>query len=332
MALDGKILAKAREQLDIIKDNNAAEHDRRIAAVYARVPRIAQIDTRLREQMIELVGITIKKGDNMASAIKILGEENLELQAEKAELLVENGYAPDFLSDIYSCPKCKDAGFVDGEICDCLMALYNQALTEELGVLLKNGGESFESFNLSYYDDVRDPVSGISARDQMALVFETCREYAKSFSERSLNLLFQGGTGLGKTFLSACIARTVADKGFSVCYDTASAALDAFEAKKFAKDAEAGENAAVKVDRMLSCDLMILDDLGTEMPTPMSVSALYTLINTRLINGRKTIISTNCSDDDLARRYSQQICSRLEGEYFKLSFVGRDIRAIKKEM
>ncbi len=332
MALDGKILAKAREQLDTIKENNAAEHDRRIAGVYARVPRIAQIDMRLRQQMIELVGLTIKKGDEMAEAIEKLEKESLELQAEKAELLVENGYSSDWLDDIFSCTKCKDTGFVDGKVCDCLMAIYNQELTEELGVLLRNGEESFESFNLNYYDAVRDPVSGISARDQMALVFETCREYAKSFSPRSLNLLFQGGTGLGKTFLSACIARAVADKGFSVCYDTASAALDAFESKKFAKDAETAENAAVKVDRMLNCDLMILDDLGTEMPTPMSISALYTLINTRLVNGKKTVISTNCSDEDLARRYSQQICSRLDGEYFKLSFVGRDIRAIKKEM
>ena len=328
MALDGKILAKAREQLDIIKGNNAAEHDRRTAAVYARVPRIAQIDMRLRQQMVELVGLTIKKGASLSADIGQLENESLELQAEKAELLVENGYASDYLDDIYSCPVCKDAGFVDGMICDCLMAIYNQELTKELGVLLRSGDESFEGFSLGYYDDVCDPVSGVSARDQMTLVFETCREYAKGFSSHSLNLLFQGGTGLGKTYLSACIARTVADKGFSVCYDTAVAALDAFEAKKFGKDAETVEKASVKVERMLSCDLMILDDLGTEMPTPMSVSALYTLINTRLINGKKTVISTNCSDEDLARRYNQQICSRLEGEYFKLSFVGSDIRTI----
>lgn len=332
MALDGKILAKAREQLEITKENNASEHDKRIAGVYARIPEIAHIDMRLREQMLELVGLTIKKCASMADDIETLEKENLELQAKKAELLVANGYPSDWLDDIYSCPKCKDTGFVGGHICDCLMAIYNKELTKQLGVLLRSGDESFDKFELSYYDDVRDPVSGISARDQMALVFETCREYAKSFSARSLNLLFQGGTGLGKTFLSACIARTVADKGLSVCYDTASSALDAFEAKKFARDAETAENASVKVDRMLNCDLMILDDLGTEMPTPMSISALYTLINTRLVNGKKTVISTNCSDEDLSRRYSQQICSRLDGEYFKLSFVGRDIRAIKKEM
>lgn len=329
MALDGKILAKAREQLDIIKESNAAEHDRRTASVYARVPEIERIDLRLREQMVELVGLTIKKGDDMQSAISSLEKESLELQAKKAELLVENGYRSDWLDDIYACPKCKDTGFLGGKVCDCLMAIYNSELTNELGVLLKNGDESFDKFDLSYYDDTTD---GSSPREQMSVVFSYCHKYANNFSSNSPNLLFQGGTGLGKTFLSACIARTVADKGFSVCYDTASAALDAFEAKKFARDAETAEKAAVKVDRMLSCDLMILDDLGTEMPTPMAISALYTLINTRLINGKKTVISTNCTDDELSRRYNQQIFSRLEGEFFKLSFVGRDIRAIKKEM
>lgn len=332
MALDGKILAKAREQLDIVKENNTAEHDRRTASVYARVPEIERIDLRLREHMVELVGLTIKKSDNMIDAIAALESENLALQAKKAELLVENGFASDWLDSIYSCPKCKDTGFVNGEVCDCLMALYNKALTNELGTLLRRGDESFDKFDLSYYDNTPDPETGSSYRTQMEFAYNTCREYANNFSSRSLNLLFQGGTGLGKTFLSACIARTVADKGFSVCYETASAALDAFEAKKFARDAETAENASVKVERMLNCDLMILDDLGTEMPTPMAISALYTLINTRLVNGKKTVISTNCSDDDLQRRYSQQICSRLAGEYYTLSFVGRDIRAIKKEM
>ena len=328
MALDGKILAKARERLDIIKENNAAEHARRESAVYARVPEIAQIDMRLREQMVELVGLTIKKGVGMAEAIDALEKESLELQARKAELLVENGLPVDWLDDIYSCTKCKDTGFSDGKICGCLTALYNMELTNELGVLLKSGNESFERFRLDFYDDVRDAASGKTPREQMELIFNYCRKYANSFSSGSPDLLFQGGTGLGKTFLSACIARTVADKGFSVCYDTASSAIDAFEEKKFSHDAD----AAVKVERMLSCDLMILDDLGTEMPTPMAISALYTLINTRLVNGKKTVISTNCSDDDLKKRYSQQICSRLDGEYLKLRFVGRDIRAIKKEM
>ena len=147
----------------------------------------------------------------------------------------------------------------------------------------------------------------------------------------AMDLLLQGGTGLGKTYLSACIARVVADKGCSVCYDSASSALEAFERQKFSRDPEEAEAAAVRVRRMLSCDLMLLDDLGTEMVTPMSLSALYTLINTRLVNGRRTVISTNCSDEDLQSRYTPQIVSRLNGEFLHLPFVGQDIRLLKNE-
>ena len=329
MALDGKLLARAREKLGGIRSGNQEEQQRRQDRIYRTLPEIKSIDDRLRRQMIELVGLTIRKAPDMNESIAELEKESLSLQKRREELLKGNGYPADYLEDIYSCKVCRDTGYVNGEPCSCLMALYNRELTDELGVLLKTGAERFESFNLSYYDAEPDTVTGISPRSNMRFVFDTCREYAANFSKRSLNFLFQGGTGLGKTFLSACIARVVADKGFSVCYDTASAALEAFELRKFAKDPETAEQASVKVERMLGCDLMILDDLGTEMTTSMSVSALYTLINTRLINGKKTIISTNLTDGDIERRYSRQICSRLDGEFTKLPFVGRDIRKQK---
>ena len=162
------------------------------------------------------------------------------------------------------------------------------------------------------------------------MVSEACKRYAENFSESSRNLLFQGGTGLGKTYLSACIARVVAARGFSVCYDTASAALDNYEKAKFSRDTEEGEAAAVRIRRMESCDLMILDDLGTEMPTPMAQSALYTLVNNRLVNGKKTIVSTNLSNDELAKRYTPQIASRILGEFQCLPFLGTDIRRLKR--
>ena len=163
----------------------------------------------------------------------------------------------------------------------------------------------------------------------MAVVFAGCRKFADRFPDVSSNLLLRGGTGLGKTYLSACIARVVAEKGYSVCYDSASTALEAFERQKFSRNPEEAEAASVRVKRMLSCDLMILDDLGTEMVTPMSVSALYTLINTRLNEHRRTIISTNCSDEELSRRYTPQICSRIQGEFLELPFYGTDIRRLR---
>lgn len=323
MALDGKILARARERIAHRHADNVAEHYLRQEKIYALIPEIRRIDARLRTQMSELVGLTIKRSADLTDALSALEEESLALQVKKAELLNERGYPADYLEDIYYCPKCKDTGFIGSAMCSCLTQEYNRQLTSELSTLLKNNDERFESFDLSLYGE---------AREAMSIVFDTCREYAASFSERSMNLLFQGGTGLGKTFLSACIARVVAQNGHSVCYDTAASALEAFELKKFARDAETAEKAATRVERMLECELMILDDLGTEMLTQISISALYTLINTRLVEGKKTIISTNLTDAELARRYTPQICSRIDGEFLKLPFAGTDIRMMKKEM
>lgn len=322
MNYDGKLLAKARGKLEEIKANNQAEHSRRIALVYSRVPEIESIDARMRAQMAELVRVTIARKPDIKERVKALENENLDLQMQKAQLLTKAGFSTDYMEDIYSCPKCRDSGVFEGGVCSCLEKLYNQALTEELGVLLQNGDECFEKFDISLYPP--------TCRDDMSIVYESCKRFAEKFPDVSRNLLLQGGTGLGKTFLSACIARVVAAKGCSVCYDTAASALDCFEKQKFSRSIEESEAASVRVQRMLSCDLMILDDLGTEMVTAMSVSALYTLINTRLVNGKKTIISTNCSETELQRKYSPQICSRIEGEFLCLPFVGKDIRLIKK--
>ncbi|MBQ7896288.1 MAG: ATP-binding protein [Oscillospiraceae bacterium] len=322
MAYDGKLLAKARGKLEEIKAENQAEHNRRLSLIYSRIPEIHTIDERMRRQMTELVRITISRKGDVREQIKKLENENLDLQMRKAELLTAAGFPTDYMEDIYSCRLCKDSGVYEGGVCSCLEKLYNQALTEELGVLLKNGDECFEKFRLDLYPE--------DARDTMSIVYESCRKFAENFPDVSSNLLLQGGTGLGKTYLSACIARVVAKKGLSVCYDTAAAALDSFERQKFSRNPEDSEAASLKVQRMLSCDLMILDDLGTEMVTPISISALYTLINTRLASGKKTIISTNYSMDELQRKYSPQICSRIEGEFLRLPFVGKDIRLIKK--
>jgi DNA replication protein DnaC len=330
MAYDGMLLARARDKLDEIRAENEAEHQRRLSLIYSRIPEIGDIDRRMQQQMRALMGLAIRRSGDTDGEIAALESENLALSARRAELLTAGGYPVNYLDEIYSCPKCRDTGFLGGGVCSCLRELYNRELTAELGVLLRDGGDTFEKFDLTLYDD-RPDETGESPRAYMRQVYDTCREYASGFGPGSPNMLFQGGTGLGKTFLSACIAKVAADRGFSVCYDTASSALEYFETKKFSRDPSAADGAAVRVGRMLQCDLMILDDLGTEMVTPMSLSALYTLINTRLVDRRVTIISTNLADNELARRYTDQINSRLDGEYYKLPFVGRDIRLVKKE-
>ena len=330
MTYDGKLLARARRELEKDRAANRDEMLRRQAEVYARVPEIRQIDTELRAQMAQLVRLTIARSPSLAEELEQLKEENLSLQMRRAELLTERGFGADYLDEIVSCPLCRDTGIWEGGVCACLDRLYNRELTKELGTLMRRGDECFERFDLTLYPDVPDPETGITPREVMRRVSDACRRYADGFSDVSPNLLFQGGTGLGKTFLSACIARVVAAKGFSVCYDSASAALEAYERAKFARDTEEGEAAAVRVRRMENCDLMILDDLGTEMATPMSQSALYTLTNNRLINRKKSIVSTNLTNGELTRRYTPQISSRILGEFQCFPFVGEDIRR-KKE-
>ena len=310
MTYDGKLLARARAELEKDRAANRDEMLRRRGEVYARVPEIREIDTALRAQMARLVRLTISKSPALADELEQLKEENLNLQMRRAELLTERGFGAGYLDEIVSCFKCRDTGIYEGGV-------------------MRRGDESFERFDLTLYPDVPDPATGKIPREVMRRVSDTCRRYAEGFSASSPNLLFQGGTGLGKTYLSACIARVVAASGFSVCYDTASAALEAYERAKFSRDTEEGEAAAVRVRRMESCDLMILDDLGTEMTTSMSQSALYTLINTRLVDKKPTIVSTNLSDDELTRRYTPQIASRILGEFRCFPFVGEDIRRKK---
>ena len=329
MAYDGKLLARARTRLEDRRADNQAETRRRTEEVYARVPEIREIDLELRRQMAELVSLTLARKSDMEQKLSELKEKNLDLQMRRAELLVENGWPVEYLDEIVSCPICRDSGTHEGRPCSCLEKLYNQELTKELGVLLRNGNERFENFDLSLYSDELDIRSQVIPRQAMAKVCEACRKFADNFPRVSTNLLLQGGTGLGKTYLSGCIARVVAAKGCSVCYDSAASALEAFERQKFSRDPEEAEAAADRVQRMLSCDLLILDDLGTEMVTPMSISALYTLLNTRLIHEKRMILSTNLDFEELNQKYTPQICSRIQGEFLRLPFVGEDIRLKK---
>ena len=318
MTYDGKILARARDELDKIRARNAAERELRTEEAYAREPEIRRCDERMRAQMIELTRLTLSGGEEAAPRIETLREENLALQQRRRELLRRLGHGGDWLDEIVSCEKCRDSGVYGGGVCTCLKKLYNAELTRDVGVLLRSGEESFEKFDLSLYD--------ADARGTMKKVYTAVKAFAERFPEGPNNLLFQGGTGLGKTFLSACVARAVAARGYSVCYDSASAVVGSFEAQKFSHS----EEADARVRRMLACDLLILDDLGTEMPTPMADSALYQLLNTRLAEGKKTIVSTNLSFEEMDRRYGAQICSRIRGSFERLPFVGRDIRLLKK--
>ena len=287
------------------------------------MPRIRVIDAEIRETMSELVGFALgaENGENVGD-IRL---KNMELQEQRRAELVRAGFPENYLDDGYMCADCHDTGYIGTKMCDCLTELYKAEQRDSLSSLFKLGGETFDSFDLSYYDDIPAPDTGISPRRSMEIIYETCVEYARKFGGKSMNLFFNGAPGLGKTFLSACIARVVAGNCYSVVYDTASSIFAKFEDARFLR-ADDPEEARAEVRRCLECDLLILDDLGTEMTTAFTVSVLYELINTRLITSRKTLISSNQTLHELHRRYSEQIMSRLEGEYQVLTFRGEDIR------
>lgn len=325
--MDGRLLALAREEKENIRRQAVRTDRQRHDEVYARVPELRRLD----RQIAALIPRAAAAAMDGTRPMEDLRRESLDLQARRAELLVENGWPMDYLDGAWDCPRCRDTGYVRGKMCSCLKKLYDKVQAKDLSALLKLGSESFGTFDLGLYDDRPDPASGVSPRAQMETVFGICYDYALDFGKRRENYLFRGGTGLGKTFLSACIAREVASQGFSVVYETAVGALSAFEEQKFSRDEAAAARAEALVRRMCQCDLLILDDLGTEMVTEFSRSALYTLINTRLLGRQKTVISTNLTAPQMAKRYTPQILSRLEGEYQVLSFAGSDIRVLKKE-
>lgn len=327
MAYNRKLLGRANARLAEIREKNTGEHARRLSVVYGRVPEIEKIDTELRAQMIALTRLFMNAHGDSAEKIKQLRESNLDLQMKKAELLVQNGFPSDWLDELYSCTKCHDTGTLkSGEICECLNRLYNKELSAELSTLMKNGNESFEQFNLTLYPAEYSEEFRCIPRDYMRKVFASCKEFAVSFPNVNSGLLLTGGPGLGKTYLSACIARAVAENGFSVCYESAVSAFRAFEDRQFSRDPEEQSAAAEKVRQMLQCDLLILDDLGTEVVTQSVLSALYTLINSRENEGKHMIISTTLSGDELAERYTPSICSRLNGFFQRIRFAGKDIR------
>ena len=308
MSYDGKLMRRAMVRFEEAKQRRADALHARERAVYAAVPRIAEIDTALRETMSKLISSALRRGTDPRPAIEALKEENLALQRERAELLVAHGYPADYLEDKPNCPLCGDTGWRGSEVCSCLNDYYARVQLEELSRLLDLGTQSFETFSF----DVYSPYAPLD----------------QDISPRSGNLLLSGDPGLGKTFLSACIARVVSETGHSVVYDTAAHIFERFEAQKFSRDETGG--ADEDVSRLLRCDLLIIDDLGTELTTEFVRSAFYQIVNTRLMTNKKTIISTNLSPAELSRRYGANILSRIEGAYRILPFFGDDIRKQKK--
>ena len=323
MAYSAEVVKRARARLAQAKEDRESENRQHLAVAYARVPRIQEIDIQLRRTMAQAAQAAFLQGGDGRELLEKARLENLELQQERAILAMEN-FEEGYLDDSPICDKCGGSGYIGSNMCECLTELCRQEQKKEVSVL-SGSREAFNQFRLDYYPDRIDPKYGASPRTIMERNLKICRTYALTFAPSAGNLLFVGGTGLGKTFLSACIARAVADRGYSVVYESAGHLFGKLEQAKFSPSEEARREVA----RFTECDLLILDDLGTEMPGQFVTAAFYTLLNDRILAGKPMVISTNLNIDEAARRYSPQIASRLQGSFQGLTFVGEDIRILK---
>lgn len=326
MAYSMEVVKRARDRLAQAKEDRESENRQHLAEAYARLPRLREIDIQLRRTMAQAAQAAFLQGSDGKELLEQARQNNLELQRER-QRLVDTHFEEGFLDESPICAHCGGSGYVGSNMCECLKELCRQEQKREISVLAGNR-DNFSQFRLEYYSDQLDPKLGVSPRMMMEKNLKICREYALWFSGsngNSGNLLFMGGTGLGKTFLSACIARTVADRGYSVVYESASHMFAKMERVKFNNDQELRK----EVENYEKCDLLILDDLGTEMPGQFVTAALYSLLNDRLMAGLPMVISTNLNADELSRRYSPQIASRLLGSFNCRRFEGEDIRRIK---
>lgn len=336
--------------------NNAHNlHDRRLAYLYKTLPRVCEIDRELARIGLEWVrqalpggkpvsggNITNAPGDE-GSPVDAPGVKDSlpnartrydALMREKAALLAAHNIPDNYLTDIYQCAMCQDTGYINtqsttAERCAC----FKQKLIET-GYAMSNladvlARENFSTFDTKYYHEELLADEGLSPRKNIEHNRIKSERFVKNFKTKASNLLFHGPTGLGKTFLCHCIAKALLDEGNTVLYVTAPRLFKLIQTQQFNRSPEA--DAEEKLDAIQEADLLIIDDLGAEFSTIVTQSALFDVINQRLLDRRSVIISTNLTLDELEEHYTERIVSRLTGNYEWLKFFGDDIRVQQKK-
>lgn len=306
-------------------ENRALEQDRK-DEVYKLIPRIEEIDRLIAVSSIDAVRSRLKKGMDTTATIK---ERNKALIAEKADLLKTHGYAVDFLKPVYTCPMCKDTGRIGQEYCPCfkqaaISLLYKQSTLDKILQV-----ENFEHFDLHYYPKESDGTHPYTPYENMRNILNKTKSFIETFDKDGGNLLFYGETGLGKTYLSNCIAKALLDTQHTVLYQTS---IHLFE--EVCGDVIMKKNQNPDSRRtyryLYSCDLLIIDDLGTEFTNSFVSSELYDILNTRMRERKSTVISTNLNLQELTERYSDRITTRIFAEYKVYNFYGDNIRLAKR--
>lgn len=287
--------------------------------IATKLPEVIEIENKIAKLCLKLSINILNNKENKDNYLKELKEKVTDLRIRKSELLVSNNYPLDYLELNYRCPKCKDTGFIGSNKCIC----YKQKLVElyytnsDLREILKKN--NFETFNIELYSYHKTGNEPISPRKNIEDIASKAWNFIEKFSSNDENLLYLGNPGTGKTFLSNCIAKELLDRGYLVIYRTAEALIHDLKHIRF-------NNDDTLEDLLLNCDLLIIDDLGSEQITDFSKTELFNLLNRRLLKKNKMLISTNYDLEDLLKIYSERISSRLLGEFTLCNFFGEDIR------
>ena len=314
---------KAKAIIDKRRETAEAAAEQRKRDLETVSPELKELNGEIASAGLRALK-AITMGKDAQEYIDALAKQNLAAQARRKEILAEMGLPEDSLAVHYTCPKCEDRGTKDGYYCDCFKALVKQLQFDNLNTVAPAGKSTFSNFDLNYYKGVV-AEDGTYAYDQMSQVLAYCRNWAADFDRQSPSILLYGRTGLGKTHLSLAMANEVIAKGYNVVYGSAQNLLTQLEKEHFGrlKDDSSPE------DMMLSADLLIIDDLGAEFVTQFTVSAIYNILNTRILRGLPTIISTNLMYDEIGDKYSERVYSRIIGSFTPLEFLGRDVRQLK---
>lgn len=312
--MDTEIYDNAHAILKSRREKAQAENDKRIQEINRKIPEIKEINDTLFNTGKELIRVIANAhGKNVADEIEKIKQRNTGAQSVAKHLLISHGYPADYLDMHYSCPYCKDTGYIESQFCDCMKNLFGKLMSEKINKNAHLTLSSFDTFSLKYYKDDDYFV--------MQKIFNYARDYAENFSFDSDNIVMTGDTGLGKTHLSLAIANVVIQKGFNVLYDSTINILWNIEREHFSY-----ERSSNVLEAVLDADLLILDDLGTEQETKFYNSMIYNIINTRLIKHKPTIISTNLDKKDISARYGGKVASRIATLYKYAQFKGDDVR------
>lgn len=298
--------------------------EERLSLARRRIPELKELDDAIASCSVAQAK---KLLDGDPDALAGLQEQLSALRGRKEALLAEAGYPADYLDPVYTCPDCRDTGYVGKERCHCFKQaaidlIYTQSSLKEV---LRT--ENFDAFSFEYYSDEEiNPATGLSSLATARDAYRKCLEFVNGFSDTFSNLYIYGDTGIGKTFLSNCVAKALIDRGYSVIYFTSFQLFDILSRGVFQKD----EDAIAAHRNIFDCDLLIIDDLGTELTNSFTASQLFLCLNERILRKRSTIISTNLGMNQLADTYSERVLSRISSNYTLIKLFGADIRILKR--